>query len=63
MSDFKSRLTVENDELVEKIAKLEDFLASEKSKEIDEDQLMLLGIQLNAMRTYLTCLTARIDRL
>ena len=63
MSDFKTRLKTENDELLDKVIKLEDFLATEKANEIDKDQLMLLGIQLNAMRTYLGCLTARIDRL
>jgi esterase/lipase superfamily enzyme len=58
----KTRLIIEKDELAEKV-KLESFLATEKANEIDKDQLMLLGIQLNAMKTYLGCLTARIDRL
>jgi hypothetical protein len=63
MSDFKTRLIIEKDELAEKVSKLESFLATEKANEIDKDQLMLLGIQLNAMKTYLGCLIARIDRL
>ena len=63
MSDFKKRLTIENDELVEKTCKLEDFLATDEAQEIDEVQLMLLRIQLNAMNTYLSCLQERIGRL
>jgi len=34
MSDFKTRLTIENDELLEKVIKLEDFLATEKANEM-----------------------------
>jgi hypothetical protein len=65
---IRSRLAVENDELLSKIIKLEDFLFSvagdeKKANEIDRDQVMLMEIQLNAMKAYSNCLTARIDRL
>jgi len=63
MSDFKTRLTTEASELYEKVIKLDGFLMTEKAGEIDKDQLMLLGIQLNTMKAYLNCLTARINRL
>ena len=63
MSDFKTRLLEEKDQLEEKVEKLEAFLQSNKSNEIDQIQLALLGIQLPAMKTYLRCLDERIGRL
>jgi len=63
MSDFKTRLLEEKDQLEEKVEKLEAFLQSNKSNEIDQIQLALLGIQLPAMKTYLRCLDERIVRL
>lgn len=59
MSDFKTRLVGEQKELEERITKLETFLESQDSYEIDPVQRMLLVIQLNAMRTYNECLEAR----
>lgn len=63
MNDFKTRLIEEEAQLVEKIEKLESFLQGDKSKEIDQIQLILLGIQLPAMVTYLKCLNERLSGL
>lgn len=63
MSDFKERLYDERAELVERVEKLELFLKSDKSNEIDQIQLALLGIQLPAMKTYVRCLDERFGRL
>ena len=66
MDDFKTRLTKEREELAERTKKLEDFLLSDKSNElleIDQFQLAFLGIQLQAMKTYLRCLDERWGRL
>ena len=63
MSDFKERLSEEQVQLEDKITKLESFLNSDKSNDIDQIQLALLGIQLPAMKTYLRCLDERIGRL
>jgi hypothetical protein len=63
MSNFLERLTIEYDELTDRIVKLGGFLDGDKTKTIDKDQLTLLNIQLKAMITYQTCLDARIERL
>ena len=63
MNDFKTRLIEERAQLKEKIEKLETFLQSDKSNEIDQFQLAFLGIQLPAMETYLRCLAERLGRL
>jgi|AntAceMinimDraft_2_1070361.scaffolds.fasta_scaffold66970_1 hypothetical protein len=63
MSDFKERLYDERAELVEKTEKLEAFLQSDKSNEIDQIQLALLGIQLPIMKTYVRVLDERFGRL
>ena len=63
MEDFKKRLETERTELEERINKLDDFLLSEKVKEIDLIQKSLLNIQSSAMNTYLKCLDERLSRL
>ena len=63
MSDFKTRLIAEKDELKEKVEKLRVFLESKKSEEIEEFQLTMLRVQLSAMNTYLGCLLARLTKL
>ena len=63
MSDFKTRLVDEQAQLEEKLNKLDDFLMSEKVKEIDDVQKALLQVQATAMNTYLQCLKERIERL
>lgn len=63
MSNFKTRLDNEYTELNEKITKLKEFLDGEAVKNIDKDQRTLLTIQLQAMKTYRTCLMIRLVRL
>ena len=60
MSDFKSRLTDEKQQLDEKRAKLEAFQNSEAFAKIDPFQMTLLNIQSQAMATYSQCLLERI---
>lgn len=63
MSDFKTRLIAEKNELMEKTEKLSTFLNSENSKKVDEFQLTMMNIQLSAMQTYRGCLEARVNKL
>lgn len=63
MDTFKERLVLEHDQLEEKLNKLDDFLRSEKSLNIDPVQKTLLHIQSTSMNTYLTCLKERLSRL
>lgn len=63
MSDFKQRLNDEKEQLKQRLDKLDDFLMSEKVKEIDDVQKALLQVQATAMNTYLQCLKERIERL
>ncbi len=63
MSDFKTRLIDEESGLITNIEKLYDFTQSENFDKVDEVQKPLLLIQLEAMRTYWRCLTARINAL
>lgn len=63
MSDFKQRLNDEKEQLEQRLDKLDDFLMSEKVKEIDDVQKALLQVQATAMNTYLQCLKERIERL
>lgn len=63
MDTFKERLVLEHDQLEEKLNKLDDFLQSEKSLDIDPVQKTLLHIQATSMNTYLTCLKERLLRL
>ena len=62
MSDFKTRLTIEEADLKEKIEKLYDFTQGDTFENgLDAVNKALLHIQLEAMRTYWRCLTTRID--
>ena len=63
MSDFKSRLETEREELEKKLTKLAAFNESEKINDIDPVQKSLLIIQAGAMYTYLECLNERLSRL
>lgn len=60
MNDFLTRLIQEKEELDLKTNKLEAFLSSEKTGDLDQTQLALLNIQYNAMLTYSMCLTQRL---
>lgn len=63
MSDFKTRLLEEKQQLDDKIEKLNSFLDSDKVGEIDVVQLTLLNVQVKAMKTYSQILLERIIRL
>lgn len=63
MSDFKSRLNEEKNELKEKLQKLNGFIPTENFEKVDDVQKALLKTQAQAMATYLTCLEERLARL
>ena len=63
MSDFQTRLETEQVDLEDRLNKLDNFLMSEKVKEIDDVQQSLLKIQATAMNTYNQCLKERLERL
>lgn len=63
MSDFKRRLETEQQELEEKLNKLDAFLMSEKVESVDDVQKALLQVQATAMNTYNQCLKERLERL
>lgn len=63
MSDFKSRLVEEQEQLEERLNKLNEFNQSEKVNAIDPVQKSILIIQAKAMQTYNECLKARLERL
>jgi hypothetical protein len=60
MSDFKSRLEVEKQELDEKIEKLTLFVIGESFDKIDKRQQGLLNTQLPIMRNYSAVLRDRL---
>ena len=63
MEDFKTRLIEEQTQLEEKLNKLDNFLMSDKVKDINDVQKALLHVQATAMNTYLQCLKERLERL
>ena len=63
MNDFKTRLVQEQVELKERLSKLDNFLMSEKVRDVTDVQKALLQVQATAMNTYLQCLKERIERL
>lgn len=63
LEKLESRLWEEDNELFEKIMKLEDFINSIKITKISKQQANLLEVQFQAMRTYHQVLRARINDL
>ena len=61
MSDFKTRLKVEREELGAKLEKLEHFLTTDNLDGIDKVQQELLKLQAKVMSTYLCVLNSRIE--
>lgn len=61
--EIQNKLYDEDNELFEKIMKLEDFLNSKRIYEISKTQSNLLEVQFQAMRTYHQVLRARINDL
>ena len=60
MSDFKTRLMDEKQELEERVEKLESFVGTEGFAKIPQVQQDLLLIQLPQMTSYLNTLNLRI---
>lgn len=60
MESFIERLIDEKNEVSGRAAKLEVFVDTDKFKEIDSEQQVLLRIQLKAMHTYIQCLHERL---
>lgn len=63
MSDFKERLLTEQQQLNERLGKLNDFLSTDKVKEIEPKQAELLNRQSAVMGEYSQILQQRIDLL
>ena len=63
LEKLQSRLYTEDNELFEKIMKLEDFINSIRITKISKTQANLLEVQFQAMRTYHQTLRARINDL
>jgi hypothetical protein len=63
LKKLQSRLYTEDNELFEKIMKLEDFINSIRITKISKQQANLLEVQFQAMRTYHQVLRARINDL
>lgn len=57
---FKTRLIEEQNQLEEKLEKLNAFNQSEKAEAVAPEQKALLLIQVGAMYTYNECLKARL---
>ena len=60
MSDYIQRVKTERNELKERLSKLNEFIYSEKSKEIDFDDVALLIEQSVHMKNYLEVLDRRL---
>lgn len=63
MSDFKTRLIQERDELQEKYQKLSLFIFSDAFKTVSEVQQLLLQQQYSHMYGYLSVLNQRLENL
>lgn len=63
LEKLQSRLYTEDNELFEKIMKVEDFINLIKITKISKQQANLLEVQFQAMRTYHQVLRARINDL
>ena len=62
MTDYKDRMIKEFNELSIKVAKLSDFLNTDKCILLDNEDLSLLRKQLEYMSGYMRTLSCRIDR-
>lgn len=61
--ELQEKLYKEDNELFDKMIKLEDFINSKRINEISKSQANLLEIQFQAMRTYHQTLRGRINDL
>lgn len=60
LEQIRNKLFEEDDELCKKIIKLEAFINSNRITKISREQVNLLEVQFQAMRTYHQVLRARI---
>lgn len=60
LKQIRNKLFEEDNELFEKIIKLEEFINSNRITKISREQVNLLEVQFQAMRTYHQVLRARI---
>lgn len=63
MEEFLIRVITEQNELYDKLTKLNNFISSEKFKSIDDENQRLLKMQSNAMSIYNDVLNMRFDLL
>ena len=63
MEKVIKRIVIERYDLLDKCASLKAFIDSDKFKEVNYVQQLLLPSQLSAMETYLMLLDARIEDL
>ena len=61
MKDFVKRMLAEHQELVERIATLDDYIYSDKSDKDDKVEFANKCIQLTAMKKYEEALRARLE--
>jgi len=57
---YKTRLIEEQEQLEEKLSRLDEFISSGQAGTLSDVQYTLLRVQLAAMNTYLQCLNERI---
>ena len=60
MKETINKLKVEQSELIHKMNKLSRFRGSDEYKSLSMTQILLLDVQLSAMKTYLEAVTGRI---
>ena len=63
MEEFLIRVITEQNELYDKLTKLNNFISSEKFKSLDDENQRLLKMQSNAMSIYNDVLNMRFDLL
>ena len=60
MKEIINKLKLEQSELIHKMNKLSRFRKSDEYEKLSMTQILLLDVQLSAMKTYLEALTGRI---
>ena len=63
MEDFLIRVITEQNELLDKLTKLNNFISSEKFKSLDDENQRLLKMQSSAMSIYNDVLNMRYELL
>lgn len=60
MKEIINKLKVEQSELIHKMNRLSKFRGSDEYENLSMTQILLLDVQLSAMKTYLEAITGRI---